>query len=132
MRRISGCREQLASIPCKNSYNKDVTMTVCGGCGGYGGFGRDGSAQPPFDLWGVAKASSVSWVAKFKGDKNAEWKLSNGRSRSYKVIKLLLSAGKWVVAGEIIQHPSLPWNFVTHGFLDPSAFPELNPACKKS
>ena len=24
---------------------------------------------------------------------------------------------------EIKQHPSLPWNFVTHGFLDPSAFP---------
>ena len=23
----------------------------------------------------------------------------------------------------INQHPSLPWNFITHGFLDPSAFP---------
>ena len=22
------------------------------------------------------------------------------------------------------QHPSLTWNFVTHGFLDPSAFPD--------
>ena len=22
------------------------------------------------------------------------------------------------------QHPSLPWNFMTHGFLDLSAFPE--------
>ena len=22
------------------------------------------------------------------------------------------------------QHPSLPWNFVTHGFLNPSALPE--------
>ena len=31
-------------------------------------------------LWGVAKGSSVSWVAKFKGDKNAECKLSNGWS----------------------------------------------------
>ena len=26
-------------------------------------------------LWGVAKGSSVSWVAKFKGDKNPECKL---------------------------------------------------------
>ena len=26
---------------------------------------------------------------------------------------------------EINQHPSLPWNFITHGFLDPSAFPDL-------
>ena len=25
---------------------------------------------------------------------------------------------------EINQHPSLPWNFITHGFLDPSAFPD--------
>ena len=47
-------------------------------------------------FWGVAKGSSVSWVAKFKGDKNSECKLSNaiGWSRSYKVMKLLLSAGK--------------------------------------
>ena len=44
--------------------------------------------------WGVAKGSSVSWVAKFKGDKNSECKLSNERSRSYKVTKLLLPAGK--------------------------------------
>ena len=49
-------------------------------------------------FWGVAKASSVSWVAKFKGDKNSECKLSNGWSQSYKVIKLLLSIGKCVVA----------------------------------
>ena len=47
---------------------------------------------------GIAKGSSVSWVAKFKGGKNSECKLSSGWSRSYKVIKLLLSAGKWVVA----------------------------------
>ena len=25
---------------------------------------------------------------------------------------------------KINQHPNLPWNFVTHGFLHPSAFPE--------
>ena len=42
--------------------------------------------------------NEVDWVAKFKGDKISECKLSNGRSRSYKVIKPLLSAGKWVVA----------------------------------
>ena len=40
------------------------------------------------------------------------------------------SAGKchWVVASyrEINWHRNLPWNFTTHGFLDPSAFPELN------
>ena len=39
---------------------------------------------------GFAKGSSISWVAKFKGDKHSEGKLSNGWSRSYKVIKLLL------------------------------------------
>ena len=33
-------------------------------------------------FWGVAKGSSVSWVAKFKGDKISECKLSNGWSRS--------------------------------------------------
>ena len=49
-------------------------------------------------LWGVAEGFSVSWVAKFKADKNSECKLPNGWSRSYKVIKLPLSAGKWVVA----------------------------------
>ena len=81
---------------------------------------------PPYVLhppWGVAKGSSVSWVAKFKGDKDSECKLSNGWSRSYKVIKLLLSAGKCSLWSrsyrEINQHPSLPWNFITHRFLDP-------------
>ena len=44
--------------------------------------------------WGVAKGCSVSWVAKFKGDKNSECKLSNGWSRSYTVINMLLSARK--------------------------------------
>ena len=32
-----------------------------------------------FNTWGVAEGSSVSWVAKLKGDKNSECKLSNGR-----------------------------------------------------
>ena len=50
-------------------------------------------------LWlGRCERVLRSWVAKFKGDKIREWKLSIGWSRSYKVIKLLLSAGKWVVA----------------------------------
>ena len=68
--------------------------------------------------WGVAKGSSVSWVAKFKGDKNSECKLSNGWSRSYKVIRLLLSArNEWSRSyREKNQHPNLPWNFITHGF----------------
>ena len=51
--------------------------------------------------------------------------------RSYKEIKLLLSSGKWVRSYRVTnQHPSLPSNFITHGFLDPSAFPDsgaLNP-----
>ena len=37
------------------------------------------------------------------------WGVAKGPSRSYK---------------EINQHTSLPWNFITHGFLDPSAFPD--------
>ena len=45
-----------------------------------------------FTFWGVAKVSSVSWIANFTGDKVSECKLSNGWSRSYKLIKLLLSA----------------------------------------
>ena len=44
-------------------------------------------------VWGAAKGSSISWVAKLKGDKNSEFKLSNGWSRSYREIKMLLSAG---------------------------------------
>ena len=46
----------------------------------------------PVKNWGVAKGSSISWVAKFKGDENSECKLSNGWSRSYREIKMLLSA----------------------------------------
>ena len=42
--------------------------------------------------WAVAKGSSISWVAMFKGNKNSECKLSNGWSRSYREIELLLSA----------------------------------------
>ena len=65
----------------------------------------------------------MSWVAKLKGDKNSEWKLSNGWSRSYREIKLLLQENEWSRSyREMNQHPSLPWNFITHGFLDPSAF----------
>ena len=72
----------------------------------------------------------MSWVAKFidKGDSISECKLSkwvvaklqgdetalfcgkNERSRRYRVTN---------------QHPGLPLNFMTHGFLDPSAFPEV-------
>ena len=49
-------------------------------------------------MWGVPKGSSMWWVVKFKGKEISECKLSNGWSRSYREIKLLLSAGKWVVA----------------------------------
>ena len=56
---------------------------------------QEGVCEPGSRFWGVAKGSSVSWVAKFKGDKNSECKLSNGWSRSCKAlsIELLLSAG---------------------------------------
>ena len=82
-------------------------------------------------VWGIAQGSSISWVAKFMGDKTSECKLSNGWSRSYKEIKLLPPAGEGEVAklqGDN-QHPNLPWNFKTHGFLDPSAFPECVKSC---
>ena len=46
---------------------------------------------------------------KITGRQNCFFLQENDRWRSYR---------------EINQHPSLPWNFVTHGFLDPSAFPE--------
>ena len=82
--------------------------------------------------WGVAKGSSISWVAKLKemktwngicqmggraksqGDKTASFFTHHyeyGWSRSYRVTN---------------QHPDLPWNFVTHGLLDPSAVPETS------
>ena len=44
--------------------------------------------------YGVAKKASISWVAKLRGDKSAKWKPSNGWSRSYREIKLLLSTIK--------------------------------------
>ena len=53
---------------------------------------------------------AVKWVvAKLQGDKKQKK-------------KLLLAAGKWVVAKLRVtkQHPNLPWNFMTPGFLDPS------------
>ena len=37
---------------------------------------------------GRCEGSSIAWVAKFKGDTNSECKLSNGRSRSYREIKI--------------------------------------------
>ena len=75
--------------------------------------------------WGVATGSSVSWVVKFKGDnKISECKLSNGWSRSYKVIKLLFPQGnEWSRSyREINQHPSLPRNFITMDFWAPPRF----------
>ena len=43
----------------------------------------------------LSKGSSVSWVAKFKGDKKSQCKLLNGWSRSYTVIKLFLHGNEW-------------------------------------
>ena len=69
------------------------------------------------DIWGVAKGSSISWVARFKGDKHSECKLSYGWSRNYREIKVLLFPGKRVVAklqGDKSAHKSsmelyYPW-----------------------
>ena len=79
-----------------------------------------------FGHWGVAKGSSVLWVAKLKGDKNSECKLSNGcREVTGRYICFFLQENEWSRSYmEINQHPSLPWDFMTHGFLHPSAFPE--------
>ena len=54
---------------------------------------------------------AVKWVvAKLQGDKTASF----CREMS----------GREVTGSLSNQHPSLPWNFITHGFLDPSAFPD--------
>ena len=53
---------------------------------------------------------AVKWlVAKLQGDKTASFCRENERSRSYR---------------EMNQRPNLPWNSITHGILEPSAFPE--------
>ena len=49
---------------------------------------------------GCCEKVSVSWVAKFKGDKISECKLSNGWSRSYKVTKLWPPAVESAIAVE--------------------------------
>ena len=41
----------------------------------------------------LRKGPPISWVAKLKGDKDSECKLSNGWSRSYREINMLLFAG---------------------------------------
>ena len=69
---------------------------------------------------GVAKGSSVvSWVAKFKGDKNSECKLSDGWSRSCKVMKVLLYAGQMGGREVTERQISIP---VFHGTLFPMDF----------
>ena len=53
---------------------------------------------------------AVKWlVAKLQGNETASFCRENEWSRSYK---------------EINQPPNLPWNFITHGILDPSVLPE--------
>ena len=41
-------------------------------------------------MWGVARGSSISWVAKLKGDEHSGCKLSNGWLRSYRETKPFL------------------------------------------
>ena len=65
------------------------------------------------DLQGSQKLrmKAVKWVvAKLQGDKAVFFLQRNEWLRSYRVTN---------------QHPSLPWNFTTHGFLYPSAFPDF-------
>ena len=45
-----------------------------------------------FFVFGVARGSSMPWVAKLQGDRDSECKLSNAWSRGCREIKLLLSA----------------------------------------
>ena len=53
---------------------------------------------------------AVKWaVAKLQGDKTASFCRKISGRESYRVTN---------------QHPSLPWNFMTHAFLHPSASPE--------
>ena len=68
----------------------------------------------------MGRCESVLRFMGRKGDKKSECKLSNGWLRSYEEIKLLLSArNEWSRSYRgINQHPNLPWNFITHGFLD--------------
>ena len=63
----------------------------------------------PLSCWRVAKGSSISWVAKLKGDKHSECTPSNGWSRSYREVKLLLSARKWMVAKLQGDKSAYPW-----------------------
>ena len=52
------------------------------------------------EKWGVAKGSSVSWAANFKGDKNPNCKLSNGWSRSYRGDKTAAFCREMSMSGE--------------------------------
>ena len=111
---------------CSN-WGRVTEATICKACVNLPGsvFGND---PGHLHFWGVAKGSSISWVAKLQGhrdseckavkwvvaklqgDKTASFCRKDERMRSYRVTN---------------QHPNLPWNFMTHGFLDPSAFPDF-------
>ena len=71
--------------------------------------------------WVVFRVSCLLLSAK-----NSECNLSNGWSRSCTEIKLLLSARIGCSRSYRVTnpHPNLPWNFMAHGLLDPSAFPD--------
>ena len=78
---------------------------------------------------GVAKGSSISWVAKFKGDKYSACKLSTGRSRNYKVITTASFCREMSgreVTGRYISTP-VPWCLVfRENLYGPMAFGSLS------
>ena len=67
--------------------------------------GREGKGRQ------IIRMEAIKWaVAKLHGDKLPAFFLWERKwSRSYRVTN---------------QHPNLPWGFMTHGFLDPFAFPD--------
>ena len=100
--------------------------------GGGGGSGTKCTMAPQPQSLAILWIGALQKGPPFHGSRSSrEMKIQNascqmGGREVRRWQKLLLSAGKWVVAklqGDN-QHPSLPWNFITHGILDPSAFPD--------
>ena len=75
----------------------------------------------------LRKGSSVSWSWSSREIKlqNASCQCVVAKLQGDKLL-LFLQGKEWSWSyREINQHPNLSWNFVTHGFLHPSTFPEL-------
>ena len=125
----SSCREWTCqSVGTSQSFGKTNSRVGPNGLL-FGALGPRSIPTERFQLSKVcsAKGSSVSWVAKFKGDERSECKLSNGW-RSYEVIKLLLflQGNEWSRSYRVTnQHPTLPRNSITDGFPDLSGCPTL-------